>query len=78
MGTSFYALRLSEFDRLSLANAKRQLVERWADNSGLAAEARDHYFAAQLCECPIGPEWINGKWLPEEVEMCRRAYDFAD
>ncbi len=77
IGTVFYALRLPEPDCIALDSAKRGLVERWANEHGIDGEARHQYVAAQLASCPVGPAWISGKWLPEEIEMSRQAYDWA-
>ena len=77
VGTAFYALRLPQSSRVELQEAKRALVERWATEHGLSGDDRQHYLAVQLKECPVGPEWISGIWLAEEIELCVRAYHWA-
>jgi hypothetical protein len=65
-GTHTYALRLPEPQRSEAIRA--------------GAERIKHYPASQpsfdLDE--IGAEWVFGKWLPDELEWCLAAFEFAD
>ena len=63
IGTVFYALRLPEADRILLERAKRKKVEGWADKHGIHGDERQDYLSEQLEACPVGADWISGKWL---------------
>lgn len=70
-GTHTYALRLPP--RLRPAALASGATTRWSypayPELGIGASALDL--------ASVGPEWVFGKWLPQECEWCRAAYAYA-
>jgi hypothetical protein len=72
MAAAVLAKAMANADRFDLSGAKRETYltthtgDTWTYHDGSLFDAR-----------ALGPEWILGRWLDEEIHLCREGYEFA-